>query len=300
MDAPGTRHQAPGTRVGTSVRLIGIDIDGTLLDSQGNLPAENIAAIHEAVEAGIHVALVTGRSYPSARPRADPLPDTLSLIVSSGAVERGMDGSTLARRLLDKGVAREVLDATRSLRHAAALIFDRDTGQQFIFETMDWEHPDRKGYYARNQSLIARTVPLEAALTEDPVQIMFNGGVEPMRQLAEDLRAQARGCSVSLTEYGHRDFSLVDITSPLATKGQALAWRAAQLGIDRGLVMAVGDNYNDLDMLEFAGIPVVMGNAVAGCKERGWHITGHHDRAGLAEAIRRFALSPPGFTGPPG
>ena len=275
------------------IRLIGIDIDGTLLDSDGKMPAENIAAIHDAVDAGIHVALVTGRSYPSARPVADPLPAALSLVVSSGAVERGMDGSTLARRLLDRAVAREVLDATRPFRDAAALIFDRDAGQQFIFETMDWEHPDRKGYWARNQSLIARTVPLEAALTEDPVQVMFNGGVETMRQLAADLRAQARSCAVSLTEYGHRDFSLVDITSPLATKGLALAWRAAQLGLERGQVMAVGDNYNDLEMLEFAGVPVVMENAVAGLKTRGWPITGHHDRGGLAEAIRRFALSPP-------
>jgi Cof subfamily protein (haloacid dehalogenase superfamily) len=272
------------------IRLIGIDVDGTLLDTRGQMPQQNIDAIHDAVAAGIHVALVTGRSYPFARPIADPLPSSLTLIVSNGAVERGMDGSTFAKRLLDRGVARSVLSSTRPFRHAAALVFDRDADRQVIFETMDWEHPGRKAYWTRNQSLIAQSVPLEDALVEDPIQVMFNGGVETMRSLVASLRAEARDCAVSLTEYVHRDFSLIDVTAPSATKGQALAWRATQLGITPNEVMAVGDNFNDLEMLEFAGMPVVMANAVAGLKERGWAVTGDNDHAGLADAIRRLAL----------
>ena len=272
------------------IRLIGIDVDGTLLDTRGQMPQPNIDAIHDAVAAGIHVALVTGRSYPFARPIADPLPSSLTLIVSNGAVERGMDGSTFARRLLNREVARSVLKSTRPFRHAAALVFDRDADRQVIFETMDWEHPGRKAYWARNQSLIAQSVPLEDALVEDPIQVMFNGGVEAMRSLIESLRGEARDFAVSLTEYVHRDFSLIDVTAPSATKGRALAWRAEQLGITRDEVMAVGDNFNDLEMLEFAGLPVVMANAVAGLKERGWTVTGDNDHAGLADAIRRLAL----------
>lgn len=272
------------------IRLVGIDVDGTLLDTSGRLPQANIDAIHDAVAAGIHVALVTGRSYPFARPIADPLPATLTLIVSNGAVERSMDGSTLARRLLDRGVARSVLDSTRPFRHAAALVFDRDVDRQVIFETMDWEHPGRKAYWARNQSFIAQSVPLEDALVEDPIQVMFNGGVEAMRSLVATLRADARDVAVSLTEYVHRDFSLIDVTAPSATKGRALAWRAGQLGLTRDEVMAVGDNFNDLEMLEFAGLPVVMANSVPGLKQRGWTETGDNDHAGLADAIRTFAL----------
>jgi Cof subfamily protein (haloacid dehalogenase superfamily) len=272
------------------IRLLGIDVDGTLLDSEGRLPDANRDAIHEAVAAGIHVALVTGRSYPFARPVADPLPATLTLIVSNGAVERATDGATLARRLLDRHVARAVLDATRPHRGGAALIFDRDTERQVVFETMDWEHPGRRGYWARNKSLIDQCIPLEDALDEDPIQVMFNGGVAEMRVLAEALRESARDYSVSVTEYERRDFSLIDITAPGATKGQALAWRARQLGLRAAEVMAVGDNFNDLEMLEFAGVPVVMANAVEELKSRGWHVTGHQDEAGLAQAIRQLAL----------
>jgi Cof subfamily protein (haloacid dehalogenase superfamily) len=272
------------------IRLIGIDIDGTLLDSHSQMPDANREAIHDAVAAGIHVALVTGRSYPFARPVADPLPPTVTLIVSNGAIERDMRGATLARRLLPRDVARVVLDATQPFRDAAALIFDRDEERQVVFETMDWEQPNRKGYWSRNQSLIDRCAPLELALTEDPIQVMFNGGVEQMRMLAVALEETAREYAVSLTEYEHRDFSLIDVTSPLAKKGRALAWRAEQLGLTRDEVMAIGDNFNDLEMLLFAGRPVVMANAVGGLKTRGWHITGGQDDAGLAQAIRRFAL----------
>jgi len=166
---------------------------------------------------------------------------------------------------------------------------------------MNWEHPGRKHYWLRNQHLIGQTVPLEAALVEDPIEVMFNGAAVAMRSLTESLRREARGLSrrspqaeadftVSLTEYVHRDFSLVDVTAPEATKGRALAWRAEQLGLTPDQVMAVGDNFNDVEMLEYAGTPVLMANAVPGLKRPGWHVTGHQDDAGLAQAIRRFAL----------
>jgi Cof subfamily protein (haloacid dehalogenase superfamily) len=276
------------------IRLIGIDVDGTLLDSQGAMPDENRRAIHDAVASGVHVALVTGRSYPFARPVADALPASISLIVSNGAVERSTAGGTLARRLLDREVARAVLTATLPHRDNAALIFDRDVERQVIFETMDWEHPGRRRYWSRNHSHIAQSVPLEEALTEDPIQVMFNGSVEAMRPLAAALRqgmiggVGTRAYSVLMTEYEHRDFSLVDVTAPEATKGRALAWRAEQLGLASDEVMAIGDNFNDLEMLEFAGTAVVMGNAVEQLKTRGWYVTGHQDDAGVAQAIRRF------------
>jgi HAD superfamily hydrolase (TIGR01484 family) len=293
------------------IRLIGIDVDGTLLDSEGRLPDENRNAIHAAVNSGVHVALVTGRSYPFARPVANTLPSSISLIVSNGAVERGTDGSTFAKRLLDRRVARRVLHAMRDYRDATALVFDRDTERQVVFETMDWEHPGRQKYWSRNNSHIAKCVPLEDALTEDPIQVMFNGGVDLMRPLAELLRRDARvrpasagqarvhmasegevlEYSVLMTEYIHRDFTLVDVTSPEATKGHALAWRAEQMGLSRDEVMAIGDNFNDLEMLEFAGTPVVMGNSVEELKGRGWHVTGHQNEAGVAQAIERFVAT---------
>jgi Cof subfamily protein (haloacid dehalogenase superfamily) len=271
------------------IKLIGIDVDGTLLDSEGHLPDENVAAIEDAVAAGIHVALVTGRSFPWAHPVAKRLPPSATLIVSNGALERAHDGTRLWRRLLSREAARELLVNTRPFRASAALIFDRDASGQIVFESMDWSHPARRGYFERNQAFITRAFALEMALSEDPIQVMFNGGVKEMRALSAALTG-AGEYSVSVTEYLDRDFTLVDVTSSEATKGQGLSRRATALGLQRDEIMAVGDNFNDIGMLESVGLPVVMGNAVAELKSRGWAVTGHQNEAGVAQAIRQFAL----------
>lgn len=271
------------------VRLVAIDIDGTLLDSRGRVPEENLHAVTAALDAGLHVVLVTGRSFPFARAAAGMLPDAVTLIVSNGAIERTMDGCTVARRLLPRHAAQQVLEHTRAFRHHSAVLFDRDAEGHVVAESMDWDHPHRRGYWERHRHFIGRACPLEASLTEDPIQVMFNGDVATMREVFASI-AGLPGVSVCRTEYERRDFSLVDVTAATATKGRALAARAAALGLDPTQVMAIGDNLNDLEMLEFVGVPVVMGNAVPALRGRGWRETATHDEAGVAQAIRRFAL----------
>lgn len=271
------------------VRLVAIDIDGTLLGSRGRIPDENVAAIAAALEAGLHVVLVTGRSYPFAHAVASGLPSTVSLIVSNGAIERTLDGRTVARRLLPRDVAGRVLAHTRRFRSASAVLFDRDAEGHVVAESMDWDHPHRRGYWERHRHFIGHADPLEASLVEDPIQVMFNGDVRTMREVFDAVHGLAGVC-VSRTEYESRDFSLVDVTAPTATKGHALAWRAAALGLAPRQVMAIGDNLNDLEMLEYAGVPVIMGNAVDALRHRGWHETATHDEAGVARAIWRLAL----------
>ena len=274
------------------IRLVAIDIDGTLLDSRWQLPAENLDAIGEAVEAGVEVAIVTGRRYDFARPILDLLPRPVTAIVSNGAIVRTSDGVTRLRHLLPRAVAREVLGVTRAYRDGAALIFDRPRDGQVVFERIDWAHPSRRGYAERNREFIVEVDPIESALTEDPIQVMFNGSVAPMRGLVRLLRElpASAGFSVAVTEYAERDFSLVDVLPAGCTKGSTLAEWAGRRGYARTEVMAIGDNLNDLEMLEAAGLPVVMGNAVPALLGRGWPVTASNDAAGVAEAIRRFVL----------
>ncbi len=270
------------------IRLIAIDIDGTLLDSRGRIPDANLAAVEDAVAAGIHVALVTGRSFPFAKAVASALPDAVTLIVSNGAIERTMAGATVARRLLPREAAARVLDQTRAYRHHSAVLFDREAEGHVVAESMDWDHPRRRGYWARHRHFIGHAAPLEASLVEEPIQVMFNGDVATMREIFAVVDGLP-GIAVCRTEYERYDFSLVDVTAASATKGHALAWRADQLDLQPAEVMAIGDNLNDLEMLAFAGVPVVMGNAVEGLRGRGWFDTGSHDEAGVAQAIRRHA-----------
>lgn len=275
------------------VRLLAIDIDGTLLDSRGRVPDDNVRAIRGAIERGVAVTLVTGRSFPFARPVADVLPDAVTLIVSNGALVKALDGTTRRRWLLPRATARTVLERTRPFRDSAAIVFDRADEGHIVAEDMNWDHPNRRGYYARNRHRIRRAEPLEDALTDDPVQVMFNGSVAGMREVHEAIARLALGdrVEVLVTEYVERDFTLLDVLVKGCTKGTAVASFAEDLGIAAHEVMAIGDNFNDVEMLEYAGVPVVMANAVDGIKARGWHLTTSHDDAGVARAVDTFILS---------
>ena len=274
------------------IRLIAIDIDGTLLDGRGHLPPRNRRAVHRAIEQGIQVVLVTGRAFHHARPIAEALapdhaPDALALIVSNGALTKRADGTTLDRRLVPRETARAIVAAMRTRQRGVAVIFDRPDARQYVFEGIDWSHPQRQWYYERNRAFITRVEPIEEALTEDPAQVAFTGGVERMRVLADEVRRlpQAPDVTITLTEYAERDFSLLDLIAGGWSKGAALEAWTQRLALDRSAVMAVGDNLNDREMLAFAGRPVVMGNAVEPLKRCGWRTTARHDECGLADAI---------------
>lgn len=271
------------------IRLIALDVDGTLLDSEGRIPDANRRAISRALEHGIEIVLATGRRFDFLRPVFEQLPPALTLILSNGAIVKTTDGRTLVRSLLPRHAARQVLEDTRDHRDRAALIFDREREGQVVYERVDWEDPRHSRYFHANRPFISVVDPLEQALTEDPVQVMFTGGCVQMRGLHARLRG-ADGWAVALTEYLHRNFSLVDVTCAGCSKGAALSAWAARRGLARDQVMAIGDNLNDAEMLEFAGRPVVMANASADLRARGWPVAPSNDAAGVATAIETYVL----------
>lgn len=286
------------------IRLLAIDIDGTLLDSRGQLPDVHRDAVVAAAEMGLEIALVTGRSFHFTRPIAELLPLPLTLIVNNGALVKDIAGATHMRHLLSCEAARAVLAGTRRYEDSVALVFDRLDERQIVFERMDWHQPNRRGYYDRNKPFIAAApAPLAEMLTEDPVQVMYNGTLAAMRSLIGTLRAMPASdrFSVAVTEYERRDFALVDVNGAGCSKGATLARWAGARGLTSAEVMAVGDNLNDIEMLEYAGTAVIMGNASAALRARLRQAPGGrtryldtttHDEGGLADAIRRHALPP--------
>ena len=274
------------------VRLIALDIDGTLLDSRWKLPAANRAAILEATRRGIEVALVTGRRYDFALPVALDLGCPLTMIVNNGGMIRSSDGKTRLKHVLEAEVARQVLGMTAKWREGAAVIFDRPRANQLMLERIDADDSIRYAYYSRNLEFIGLAKPLEASLTEDPLQVMFSGTVEEMEEAERLLLGSpvAERVRLAATKYPARRFAMLDVLPPGCSKGAALAEWADRQGLRRDEILAIGDNHNDLEMLHFAGVPVVMGNCVPELRTFGWHETQSNDESGVAAAIERFAL----------
>jgi hypothetical protein len=134
---------------------------------------------------------------------------------------------------------------------------------------------------------------LEGCLDHPPIHLAFSGRCEPMRELARVLDEEL-GSLVKIfpTLYPPKDFGLVDIVHPEVSKATGVAAVVAELGITREEVMACGDNLNDLEMLNFAGTAVVMGNAEARLREiPGAYVTASNDDDGVALAIERFVLT---------
>ena len=291
------------------IRLIAIDIDGTLLDSAGEIPEANLRAIHAAAQRGVEVVLATGRTFHHAVPVARKLGTDVVLMVSNGALVKTPEGQTLANHLVPREIARKLIVDTRPVRQGAALIFDRTDAWQYVWERVDWAHPQRAWYYERNRIHMTELAEVDQLLRDAgdgngndegagspfdqaPVQVAFTGTVAGMRTLAAHVRelAYAKRLTLTLTEYEDRDFSLFDVTAEGCSKGATLAAWATTRDIRPSQVMAVGDNLNDRDMLSFAGHPVVMGNAVPELRHAGWPTTTSHDSAGLGLAITALVL----------
>jgi Cof subfamily protein (haloacid dehalogenase superfamily) len=273
------------------IRLLALDIDGTILDSHGQVPEANRAAIAAAIDAGVEVALATGRRYDFARPIVERLPAPLTLILSNGAIVKTREGETLVRHLLPREIARAVIERVPQHRMNTSVVFDRPREGQVVFEVLEWDHPRKGAFLVSNRPFVSEVAPLVDCLTEDPVQVTFSGGCSEMRQLFGELHETPGEFTAALTEYAHRDFSLVDVVKAGCSKGAALREWAVLRGIPREAVMAMGDNLNDLQMLEFAGTPVLMGNALDELKARGWPVTASNDDAGVARAIETFILT---------
>jgi 5-amino-6-(5-phospho-D-ribitylamino)uracil phosphatase len=274
------------------IRLLAVDLDGTLLNSRSELSPVNLQALVAAVERGVQIVIVTGRRFHSAMQFVRQVPFPITLISSNGARITDSRGEVHHRNFLPGQIARQILAAAHDYRPYAVAMFDiRGRGQVTMQDNAVPESP--LGWYLRSSpDSLAQVPDLEAAITTDPVVIMFGGPPERIEPLEPLLRSSSPAGSVHLTwtKYPARNMCILDVMNLGCSKGAALSLWAARCRVQPGKVMAIGDNYNDLEMLQFAGQPVVMGNSTAGLDSNGWPVTLSNDEDGVAEAIRRFIL----------
>jgi Cof subfamily protein (haloacid dehalogenase superfamily) len=269
------------------IRLLAADIDGTLLNPQFQISDADLAALRRAHESGIEVVLVTGRRHTFALPIALLLGFDLWLISSNGAVTRSLKGETFHRDLLPVETCRRLCGNMKEFRGNTVLTFDTESKGAIVLERMDELTSSIQRWLEKNMDFIEFVIPLEKSLIMDPVQAMFCGPIPRMHEALARLAncGLQEEITVLRTEYPVRDLSIIDVLNRGCSKGHALERWAAFRGIPREEVMAIGDNYNDIEMLAFAGHPFIMGNASEELRGRGWAVTLPNDQSGISAAL---------------
>jgi hypothetical protein len=277
------------------VRLVAIDMDGTLLPNDvQTVSRRNAQALRAAQQAGITVTIATGRRMAYTVPLLEGLglrADT-PLLTSNGAVIRTLDGQLIDRCHLEARVARGVCGLLRPFG-AMVFTFDRPGRGELVLEDLEQVHGRIALWVETNRNAIEVFKPLELAFNdgEDPIQGMVAGHLSRMREAEQALKGSewSNSCECVRTEYPARDLSILDLLPRGVSKGWALEKLAARLGVDRKQTMAIGDNWNDVAMLEWAGQGVMMGNAAgelrAMAKIRGWKQAPSNDEDGVAVVL---------------
>jgi Cof subfamily protein (haloacid dehalogenase superfamily) len=279
------------------VRLVAIDMDGTLLPSFSQSISPRAArALNSAQAAGITVAIATGRRTAYTVPLVEEmgLRANTPLITSNGAVIRTLGGEPIELRHMEARVARGLCGLLRGFG-AVVFTFDRSGRGELVLEDLPMAEGRISLWIEANRNAIEVVKPLEDALQDgdNPIQGMVTGTVTKMRLAEAALKASewVSLCESQRTEYPARDLSILDLLPLGVSKGWALERLAAHLGVDRRATMAIGDNWNDVDMLEWAGQAFVMGNAAQElrtmAKMRGWKQAPPNDEDGVAVVLER-------------
>jgi len=288
-----------------TIRLLALDLDGTLLNSRGELSERNLNAIAAARACGVRVALVTGRRFRDARPLALELGLDVPVISHNGALTKhARTLETVSVKLLPLEAAHEVLRVGRE-NHAHALISDDPHGTGLlVYDHLSDDNHALTKYVAWSRRIhgneaeeSVRSVPsLVDYLDHAPVHISFSGNIALIKQLSERLCEElGKSVKVLSTIYPKMDFALLDVLHPKVSKGAGVEAVAGEHGINRNEVMAIGDNFNDLEMLQYAGTSVLMGNAESSLSEllkdlAGYRVTSSNDEDGVALAIEQIIL----------
>jgi hypothetical protein len=274
------------------IKLLALDIDGTLLTPRGELTPRNSAAINRARQLGVQVVLVTGRRFNSARELVQRLELDIPLVSHNGALTKNIETlETLDFHPLDTAIARAIIGVGREFGADMICCDDPQGLGTMVIEGVSPDNKSLHRYLEKYRDSVVEVPDLLEYVDHPPIQMMFSGRCDPMEELAECLKA-AMGEQIQLfkTRYRSVDLTILDALSDKASKGASLETVAQRHGVAREEVMAIGDNHNDLTMLRYASLGVVMANAEDELKQMGFETTSSNEEDGVAEAIERHIL----------
>jgi len=286
------------------IKLLALDLDGTTLNSQGEVPDANREAIRAAEESGVLVTIATGRRFRDARPVGLDLVLNAPLITHNGALLKfAQSEETVSCSLLSTEMSLEIVRVGKDYDGDALVSTDPHGHGTLLYDRVSEDNLPLKKYLRWSETLhggevgregVAHVESLEDILHEhEIVHISFSGSCDAMGAMLSVLgRELGNSVTILPTIYPHLDFTLIDILPADASKGHGVAKLAEVNYLLPENIMTIGDNFNDLEMLEYAGTAVVMGNADPKLLERPeFYTTLSNDESGVAAAIKRFILN---------
>jgi len=275
----------------TRIQLLAVDVDGTLVTTEGEISAPTREALHCLHDAGVAIAIATGRRYRMAQGAIDALGLPVPAVCLGGALVKGADGRTLHAESLSASEFRAVASLFRELGHAVVAQRDsqRDGDPDFVVdESLPWNFPTRD-YWDRNERFAVRAGGLPDQERDDVLVVGAFGELAVLEELEREVHLAHPGAFTAHVMPGfiYQGY-YCEVVPSRVSKWSGLARLADLLGVPRGGICAVGDERNDLSMISQAGMGVAMGNACAELKQAADWVTGHHDEHGLVGVVERI------------
>ncbi|WP_373547891.1 Cof-type HAD-IIB family hydrolase [Chamaesiphon sp.] len=269
------------------IKLLIVDIDGTIAGSSNQVSSRVKHAIEAAQAQGVRVGIATGRMYKSALRFHHEIGADLPLIAYQGAwIQDPATGITHRHLPVPIDIAQELIDYFEQshLRDKLSIHVYRDD-RLYVREI----NPDTEAYIGRSGVEVIAAPDLRTVLTERPTKILaMSEDIALIQSLLTELRQRYTPAKLHVTTSVP---IFLETTQAGVNKGNAIDYLVKLLGITAENVLAIGDNYNDVEMLAYAGIGVAMGNAPEDVRSLGDWVAPHVDADGVAVAIEKFILN---------
>ena len=276
-------------------KMLVTDMDYTLLNNEKKISERNREAVKKAIEKGVHMVVATGRIYTSARIYARLLGVTTPIVASNGAIirEAAFDNPKDTERTIYKDTLNvETVKKLVELSHKYGLLchfFTEDTIYAEKLENVSLRYLEWNKYLGEEDQVKIRIVDdIESTFEQEGVGILKGVVVDKDSEKIQSFRNEIVGTGIVSVSQSMKDN--LEVMNKGVTKGSAVKILAQMYGIDREEIIAIGDNENDISMIEYAGLGIAMGNAEELLKNVANHITGDYQEDGVAEAIERFIL----------
>lgn len=266
-------------------KLVAIDLDDTLLSDDLKISPQTIKAIQETIEKGVTVTLATGRMYKSAVQYAEEIELNVPIITYQGAYVKNIgDGEVLYERKLSFEASIDIISKLK------------ERGEKNIQIYLDDElYADKENMYVTEYG---RVTNVNYHIVDDLITFIANSKVLPLKILVIDEPSEIKHMYKEFNQIYNEEINItiskphfLEFSHKEATKGQAIKYLADKLGISLEQVIAIGDSYNDLDMIQVAGLGVVMENGYDEVKKYANYITKTNNDHGVFEVLSKFILN---------